>query len=133
MNPSVNFELVSGAFRNEDVGPFLKRSVPSFVSSDAYLLHDGELDDLSTIMLSAFAKYLAQLCQHDPSSSSIDDGLHAICDLLAINNPGLSEAVEDGFFAPTKDDPAALEALFPRMAPALQAAFLRWSEQENGG
>src|SRR3569832_2103390 len=50
---AVNFVLVPS--RYGDVVPTLKAAVPAFVSSEAYSLHEGQIDDLPGIVLATFA------------------------------------------------------------------------------
>src|SRR3569832_539924 len=93
---AVNFVLVPS--RYGDVVPTLKAAVPAFVSSEAYNLHEGQIDDQPGIVLATFAGFLGGVAEADPDSPIVADGLAVIADMLAWNDSETTAAIRDAFF-----------------------------------
>ena len=123
----MNFVLVPS--RYGDVVPTLKAAVPAFVSSEAYSLHEGQIDDLPGIVLATFAGFLGGVAEADPDSPIVADGLAVIADMLAWNDSETTAAIRDAFFEMLTDEGVGEDQVLARMPADVRAAYDRWRRQ----
>ncbi len=112
--------------RYMQIPTLLKTRFPGFASSEAYLMHDGLMDDLPGVILASFANYLTALGEKPEEEEERRDALDMIDVMLGWGDGETDVSIHDAFFWALESKPRGSARALPVMSPSVRLAFEAW-------